>query len=121
MAVQTVTPVAHTAEAESTTANMTTLAATGAGNGFQFAFTNISLIVLYNDSGAAATATIKTNQPAKYADRSLTIPDETVSLADGAAPKTVLPNTIFKDASDKITIEADQLIKIKVFKLFEIE
>lgn len=114
MAVQSITPAAHPAESTEVQTDMTTLLATGAGNGFQFNYADGYLVVLHNDTGSSATVTFKAAQPTLYADRSITIPDETATIDDGETD-TWKPVSIFKDSDGKVTIEADQLIKIKVF------
>ena len=114
MAVQAITPAAHPDESTEVQTWMTTLAATGAGNGFQFDYKDGYLCVFHNDTGNLATVTFKSAQPTLYADRSITIPDETGSHATTES-HTWKPNSIFKDSDGKVTIECDQLIKMKVF------
>lgn len=113
MAVQSITPAAHPAESTEVQTDMTTLTATGSGNGFQFTYAQGYLVVLHNDTGSGATVTFKVSQPTAYSDRSLTIPDETATIANGETD-TWIPVSIFNDGGN-VTIEADQLIKIKVF------
>lgn len=57
--------------------------ATGAGNGVVFPHNNDYRIILKNDTGGAATFTIKIPTPQNLADLSLTVPDFTVSVANG--------------------------------------
>ena len=114
MAVQAITPAAHPAESTEVQTDMTTLAGTGSGNGFQFNYSEGYLVVMHNDTGSSATVTFKTAQPTLYSEKSITIPDETATIADGETD-TWKPDSVFKDSDGKVTIECDQLIKIKVF------
>lgn len=56
---------------------------TGAGNGVSFPQSNDYRIILKNDSGGAATFTIKIPTPANLTELSLTVPDFTVAVANG--------------------------------------
>ena len=114
MAVTSVTAAAHPAEPTNATASLTTLTSTGSGNGFQFAYSSALLCVFHNDSGSSATVTLKVPQPTAYSDRSITIPDDTFTIANNETFHWV-PNELFRDSNKNVEVEADQLIKVKVF------
>lgn len=114
MAVTSVTAIAHPAEPTKDTVGLTTLGATGSGNGFQFPYANAKLVILHNDTGVSATVTLVSNQPDEYSDRGITIPNDSVTIADGETFHWV-PNTIFRDSNKNVQVEADQLIKCKVY------
>lgn len=89
---------------------------TGAGNGVTFDYHPHNIVVIKNASGLSATVTLKVNQPTAYSGPGLTIPDETVTVADG---KTFLyPSLpIFKNSSTaKMTVEADQAVDVIVIR-----
>ena len=114
MAVQSITPAAHPGALTASRTGMTTLSATGAGNGFQFTYSEGYLCKFYNPTGSSATLTFKAGQPTAYSDRSMTLPDESGTLAAGADADWK-PESIFKDSNGKVTIECDQLIEMKVY------
>lgn len=114
MAVQAIIPAAHPAESTEVQTGMTTLASTGAGNGFQFDYKDGYLCVIHNDTGGLATITIKSAQPTLYSDKSIVIPDESATPAT-TETHTWKPDSVFKDVNGKVTIECDVLVKMKVF------
>lgn len=116
MPTQSIALLDHSANPEQTTDNMTTLSATGAGNGFEVPFNNALLFYLHNPTGSNATVTFKSQPTQAETDRGLTPTDETVTINTGANPYTWYPDTRFKDSNGKVIIEADQLIQIKVVK-----
>ena len=114
MARATVTAVSITDTGYNLTdsAGFTTLS-TGAGNGASFAYDGNNLIVLKNDTGGAAVYTVKVPTPSTYSGLSLTIPDMTVSVANG---KTWLlePNSVFRQSDGNVYIDCDVAGKILV-------
>jgi hypothetical protein len=90
-----------------TDATFTTLS-TGDGNGVQFNFNPDAILVLKNDTGGPAAFTIKVPTPSGYR---VTIPDETVSVADG---KTYLYrlNATFKQSDGKVYVDCDVAGKV---------
>lgn len=97
-----------------TDATFSTLVA-GAGNGVKFDYHPHNILVLKNDTGGAAVFTLKVTQPAEYSGPGITLPDETVSVADG---KTYLyPSLpIFKNSSAQVTVECDVAGKVIVIR-----
>lgn len=114
MAVTAVTAAAHPAEPTDATTGLTTLGSTGSGNGFQFPYSTAKLVVFHNDTGSSATVTLVVPQPTKYSDRGLSIANDTFTLANNASFHWV-PHELFKDSNSNVEVEADQLIKCKVY------
>jgi hypothetical protein len=112
MATQALTPAVHPVESTLVTSGMTTLASTGAGNGFTFNYKDGYLVYLYNPTGGNATVTFKVAQGSLYSDRTITIPDETATIATTEVD-TWKPESIFNDGGT-VTIECDVLIQAKV-------
>lgn len=77
----TATAVPHTG-LNITDASFATLGA-GANNGVTFPYDSNIRIILKNDTGGAATFTIKIPTPTTYSDIGVTVPDMTVSVANG--------------------------------------
>lgn len=117
MAAAEITPTAVPVDGYNLTdsADFATLVA-GAGNGVTFNFDASDLVALKNDSGGAAVFTIKVRQDSKFSVHGLTVPDETISVADG---KTVVLRMveIFKTTAGKIIIECDVAGKVLVLDL----
>lgn len=112
MAVQPVAQRAHDKNPEKITDNMTTLTATGAGNGFELTYKDLHLVYIQNSSGGSAGVTFKTVAPANVADRGIAVTDESATIADGEI-FSWFPNSLFKDSDGKVIIESDTTIKIK--------
>lgn len=55
----------------------------GASNGVAFTLNTAERIILLNDTGGAATFTIKIPTPASYTAIGVTVPDMTVAVANG--------------------------------------
>jgi len=91
-----------------------TAMATGTANGVSFAYNSNDLVVMKNGTGTAATYTLKVPSPTDYSDR-VTIPDETVSVANG---KTYLYklSPIFKQSDGDVYIDCDQTASILVLR-----
>ncbi len=77
---------------------------TGSGNGSVFDYNKASLIFLRNTTGGSAVYTIKTDQGADYSDRSITIPDLTVTVP--TTETWVVPVSAIYGRSS-ITVECD--------------
>lgn len=86
---------------------------TGSGNGVSFAYDSATLIYMKNDTGGSAVFTIKVPTPSTYSGLSLTIPDMTVTVANG---KTVImkPNAIFRQTDGSIYVECDVAGKVLI-------
>lgn len=65
-----------------TDASYATLGA-GAGNGVSFVYDGNNRIILKNDTGGAATFTIKVPTPTQYSDIGSTASDSTIAVANG--------------------------------------
>jgi len=80
------TPITATAVPDTglniTDASFATLGA-GASNGVTFPYDSNNRVILKNDTGGAATFTIKVPTPTIYSNVGVTVPDMTVSVANG--------------------------------------
>jgi len=56
---------------------------TGAGNGVSFPYDSNNRVILKKDTGGAATFTVKVPTPTIYSNVGVTVPDMTVSVANG--------------------------------------
>lgn len=85
----------------------------GASNGVSFAFDSGTLVYLKNDTGGSATFTLKVPTPTTYSTLSLTIPDMTISVANG---KTVVlrPNSILRQSDGSVYIDCSVAGKVMV-------
>lgn len=115
MPTQAIALIDHSKNPENVTSNLSTLVATGAGNGFEIPFTGILLIFIHNDTGSSADVTIKSQPTQDETDRGITPSDESQTVANGET-FTWYPSSRFKDTNGKIVIEATQLIKAKAIK-----
>lgn len=88
---------------------------TGAGNGVAFTYAAKDVVVLKNDTGGTAVFTLKVPSPAAYTLKGLTVPDESVSVANG---KTYLYplSSIFKQSDDSVYIDCDVAGKVLVLQ-----
>lgn len=86
---------------------------TGSDNGVSFAYDSNTLIFLKNDTGSSATYTVKVPTPGTYSGLGLTVPDMTVTVANG---KTVIlePNSIFRQTDGSIYIDCSVAGKVLV-------
>lgn len=88
-----------------TDATFTTLA-TGAGNGIEVPFRPGDVLVLKNDSGGAATYTVKVRQPQDFTALGITVPDDSFAVADGKSFIVPLAN-VFKQTDGDIYVDCD--------------
>lgn len=93
-------------------AGFTTMS-TGAGNGVEFAFDANDIIVLKNASGFAAAYTFKVPSSTNFSEKGVTVPDATVSVANGKTYIYPL-SAIFKQADGDVIVECDQAADILV-------
>ena len=89
---------------------------TGSGNGVEFPWKDAGFVFLKNDTGSAATFTIKVPTPSSY-DGFVTIPDDTISVPDGCLFIYKL-SSILKQTSGNIIIECDVAGKVLVAQSF---
>lgn len=88
---------------------------TGAGNGVSFAYSQRDFIVLKNATGGSAIYTIKVPTPAPFAERGLTVPDETVTVA--TAKTWLYPlSSIFKQSDQAVYVDCDVAASIMVMR-----
>ena len=116
MPTQAITLRAHDANPEPITDNMTTLAATGSGNGFAIPFSRLKQVFLHNPTVSTANITILGVGGEAESERSLAVGNETISIASGGDPVSWYPDTFFKNSSDEVVIECDQLIQVKALQ-----
>lgn len=80
------TPITATAVPDTglnlTDATFATLG-TGANNGVSFAYDGNNRVILKNDTGGAATFTVKVPTPTAYTNVGVTVPDMSVAVANG--------------------------------------
>ena len=86
----------------------------GSGNGVEFVFNANDRLLLKNDTGGAATFTLKVPPPSPYSGR-VTIPDETVPVADGKTWVYKLA-AIFKQSDGKVYVECDVAGKVLLLR-----
>jgi|DEB0MinimDraft_10_1074344.scaffolds.fasta_scaffold04955_2 hypothetical protein len=102
----------HDKNPEKITDNMTTLTATGPGNGFAIPYAKLHLVYIHNASGGSAGVTIKMVAPTAFSDRGVSVSDESATIADGET-FSWFPNSAFKNSDQKVVIEADVTIQVK--------
>jgi hypothetical protein len=79
---------------------------TGAGNGVSIVYDGNTRIVLKNDTGGAATFTIKVPTPASYTDIGVTFPDMSVSVANGKTYE-FKPAAVWRQSDGSIYIDCN--------------
>lgn len=95
-----------------TSATFATLVA-GASNGVEFPYHPNNILFLKNDTGGSVDYTISVRQPAGYSGPGLTIPDEVVTVANGAT--VMYPSLpIFKQATGNMIVTCDGTAKVLV-------
>ena len=112
MPEQAVAQRAHDKNPEKITDNMTTLTATGAGNGFAIPYKDLHLVYINNASGGPAAVTIKMVAPTAFSDRGVSVSDETATIANGET-FSWYPNSAFKNSDTNVVIESDVVVKVK--------
>jgi hypothetical protein len=94
----------------------TTLTA-GSGNGITVTFDPDDILILKNDTGGSAVFTLKVPGESKYSDKGVTVPDQTVTVANGKTWIYQLTG-IFKWGDGKIYIDCDVAGKLLVLSPF---
>jgi hypothetical protein len=79
---------------------------TGAANGVSFVYDGNTRVVLKNDSGSAATFTIKVPTPTSYSDIGVTFPDMTVAVANGKTYE-FKPAAVWRQSDGNIYIDCN--------------
>lgn len=95
-----------------TDATFTTMS-TGAGNGVSFTQDQSQRIILRNDTGGAATYTVKVPTPSSYAPFSLALPDLDISVATGKM-YVLEPHSQFRQSDGNVYIDCSVAGKILV-------
>lgn len=112
MAEQAIVQRAHSKDPEKITDNMTTLTATGPGNGFAIPYAKLHLVYIHNASGGPAGVTIKMVAPSAFSERGVTVSDESATIGDGET-FSWFPNSSFKNSDGNVVVEADVTIQVK--------
>ena len=86
---------------------------TGAGNGVSVSYDGNTRIVLKNDTGGAATFTVKVPTPASYTDIGVTFPDMTVAVANGKTHE-FKPAAVWRQSDGSIYIDCNVAGKVLV-------
>lgn len=98
----------------------TTLTA-GSGNGVKLSFPDCEQIILYNDTGGAATFTFVLDEPDNYDTLGITFNDKTFSVDNGDFC-LVHPDSRYTDGEDNmIYIDCDVAGKVAVVKRYTIK
>jgi len=79
---------------------------TGVGNGVSFAFDGNTRVVLKNDTGGAATFTVKIATPTSYSDIGVTFPDMTIAVANGKTWE-FKPPSVWRQTDGNIYIDCN--------------
>lgn len=87
---------------------------TGAGNGVKFSFAANLIVVLKNDTGGAATFTVKVLTPTSYSTYTVTVTDPTIAVANGKTYLLRLDESPFRLSTGYITIECNVAGKVLV-------
>lgn len=97
----------------------TTLVA-GSSNGRYFSFNDAEMLLIYNDTGGAATFTIPLTEGDDLDALNITFNDKTISL-DDTDHKICVVSSKYKDADNYINVDCDVAGKIAVVKRYQIK
>jgi len=86
-----------------TDASFSTLS-TGAGNGIEVPYREGDVLILKNDTGGAAVFTVKVRQPQAFTNLGITVPDETLTVANGKTYIVPL-SPVFKQTDGDIYVD----------------
>jgi hypothetical protein len=89
----------------------------GSGNGITVTFDPDDILILKNDTGGSAVFTLKVPGETKYSDKGITVPDETVTVANGKSWVYQLTG-IYKQSDGKVYIDCDVAGKVLVLSPF---
>lgn len=92
--------------------DFTTMVA-GTGNGVEFSYNATDLIVLKNTTGSTAVYTFKVPSPSNFSAKGVTVPDATVSVANGKTWLYKL-SAIFRQSDGDVIVECDQTADILI-------
>lgn len=91
----------------------------GSNNGRYFSFNDSECLLLYNDTGGAASFTIPLTEPDDYSDLNVTFNDKTIAL-DNTDHKLCVVSSKYKDSTGYINVDCDVAGKIAVVKKYTI-
>lgn len=97
----------------------TTLVA-GSNNGRYFSFNDAECLLIYNDTGGAASFTIPLTEGDDLDALSITLNDKTIAL-DNTDHKLCVVSSKYKDATGYINIDCDVAGKVAVVKRYQIK
>lgn len=97
----------------------TTLTA-GSNNGGYFSFADSEMLILYNDTGGAATFTIPLTEPTNYNTLGVTFNDKTFPVDNGDFC-LVHPDSRYQDDDGYINLDCDVAGKFAVVKRYTIK
>ena len=97
----------------------TTLAA-GSNNGRYFSFNDAEMLLIYNDTGGAATFTIPLTEGDDLDALNITFNDKTISC-DNNDHQFCVVSSKYKDADNYINVDCDVAGKIAVVKRYQIK
>ena len=86
---------------------------TGAGNGVSVSYDGNTRIVLKNDTGGAATFTVKIATPTSYSDIGVTFPDMSIAVANGKTWE-FKPPAVWRQADGNVYIDCNVAGKVLV-------
>ena len=86
---------------------------TGAGNGVSVSYDGNTRIVLKNDTGGAATFTVKIATPTSYSDMGVTSPDMSIPVANGKTWE-FKPPAVWRQADGNVYIDCNVAGKVLV-------
>jgi len=91
----------------------------GTGNGVEFSFPDCEQVLIYNDTGGAATFTFLVPEPTKYGELGITFNDKTFSVDNGDF-LLVHPDSRYQNTSQQIQVDCSVAGKIAVVKRYTI-
>jgi len=97
----------------------TTLVA-GSSNGRYFSFNDAEMLLIYNDTGGAATFTIPLTEGDDLDALNITFNDKTISC-DNNDHQFCVVSSKYKDADNYINVDCDVAGKIAVVKRYQIK
>lgn len=91
----------------------------GTGNGVEFSFPDCEQVILFNDTGGAATYTFLVPEPDKYNELGITFNDKTFTV-DNLDFVFVHPNSRYQNSAQQMQVNCDVAGKIAVVKRYTI-
>ena len=113
MARATITATAIPATGLNVTDATFATSGTGTGNGVSFVYDGNTRVILKNDSGSAATFTVKVPTPTSYTDIGVTFPDMSIAVANGKTWE-FKPAAVWRQSDGNIYIDCNVAGKVLV-------